>query len=168
VPFGLKEPAFGLDIGFYIFALPLLEELRDLFLMILVLTAGLTAAVYWARGSLDWAAVRLLDEIKRAGAPASEEAGSPAQSQQQVAPSESVAADATDSVQEAADGRAAGGGRREYRYERRCRGAVNNEFAKRTQFDRDMFIGGLHRDCVSSFTSLSRELNHMTELCLIK
>ncbi len=54
VPFGLKEPAFGLDIGFYIFALPFLEELRDLFLKILVLTAGLTAAVYRARGSLDF------------------------------------------------------------------------------------------------------------------
>jgi uncharacterized protein len=54
VPFGLKEPAFGLDVGFYVFTLPFLEELRDLFLMILVLTAGLTAAVYWARGSLDF------------------------------------------------------------------------------------------------------------------
>jgi uncharacterized protein len=54
VPFGLKEPAFGLDVGFYIFTLPLLGELRDLFLMILVLTAALTAAVYWARGALDF------------------------------------------------------------------------------------------------------------------
>ena len=32
VPFGLKEPAFGLDVGFYVFTLPLLEELRDLFM----------------------------------------------------------------------------------------------------------------------------------------
>jgi uncharacterized protein len=54
VPFGVKEPAFGLDVGFYVFALPFLEELRDLFLMILVFTAGLTAAVYWARGSFDF------------------------------------------------------------------------------------------------------------------
>jgi uncharacterized protein len=54
VPFGLKEPAFGLDVGFYVFSLPFLEELRDLFLMILVLTTGLTTAVYWARGSLDF------------------------------------------------------------------------------------------------------------------
>jgi uncharacterized protein len=54
VPFGVKEPAFGLDVGFYVFALPFLEELRDLFLMILVLTAGLTAAVYWSRGSFDF------------------------------------------------------------------------------------------------------------------
>jgi len=54
VPFGLKEVAFGLDVGFYVFTLPLLEELRDLFLMILVLTAASTTAVYWARGSLDF------------------------------------------------------------------------------------------------------------------
>jgi len=54
VPFGLKEAAFGLDVGFYVFTLPLLEELRDLFLMTLVLTAASTTAVYWARGSLDF------------------------------------------------------------------------------------------------------------------
>jgi uncharacterized protein len=54
VPFGLKDPAFGLDVGFYVFLLPFLEELRDLFLIILVLTAALTAAVYWTRRSLDF------------------------------------------------------------------------------------------------------------------
>ncbi len=54
VPFGLKEPAFGLDIGFYIFSLPLFEELRDLFMLILFLTTAATVAVYWARGSLDF------------------------------------------------------------------------------------------------------------------
>ena len=54
VPFGLKEPALGRDVGFYVFTLPLLEGLRDLFLLILFFTAALTAAVYWARGSLDF------------------------------------------------------------------------------------------------------------------
>ena len=54
VSFGVKEAAFGLDVGFYVFTLPLLQELRDLFLMILVLTAASTTAVYWARGSLDF------------------------------------------------------------------------------------------------------------------
>jgi uncharacterized protein len=54
VPFGMKELAFGLDVGFYVFSLPFLEELRDLFLMIFVLTAASTTAVYWARGSLDF------------------------------------------------------------------------------------------------------------------
>src|SRR5438445_9761206 len=46
VPFGLKEPAFGRDIGFFVFQLPFWQELRDLFLMLLVLTAAVTGAVY--------------------------------------------------------------------------------------------------------------------------
>src|SRR5579863_73946 len=54
VPFGVKEPAFGLDISFFVFALPLLEELRDLFLTVLVLASIVTAAIYWVRGSLDF------------------------------------------------------------------------------------------------------------------
>ncbi len=54
VPFGLKEPAFGRDVGFFVFTLPLLEELRDLFMLILFFTAALTGAVYWARGALDF------------------------------------------------------------------------------------------------------------------
>jgi uncharacterized membrane protein (UPF0182 family) len=54
VPFGLKEPAFGWDIGFFIFRLPFWQELRDLFLMILVLTAAVTGAIYWARGEIDF------------------------------------------------------------------------------------------------------------------
>jgi uncharacterized protein len=54
LPFGIKDPAFGHDIGFYIFSLPLLEEMRDLFLMLLFLTAATTAGMYWARGSIDF------------------------------------------------------------------------------------------------------------------
>jgi uncharacterized protein len=54
VPFGLKEPAFGQDIGVFIFQLPFWQELRDLFLTILVLTAAVTAAIYWARGEIDF------------------------------------------------------------------------------------------------------------------
>jgi uncharacterized membrane protein (UPF0182 family) len=54
VRFGLNEPAFGRDIGFFVFQLPLWQDLRDLLLMILVLTAAVTAAVYWARGGIDF------------------------------------------------------------------------------------------------------------------
>jgi uncharacterized membrane protein (UPF0182 family) len=54
VPFGIKEPAFDRDIGFYVFTMPLLEELRDLFLIILILAAALAGSVYWIRGSLDF------------------------------------------------------------------------------------------------------------------
>src|SRR6185437_210858 len=54
VPFGLKEPAFGRDIGFFVFSLPFFEEIRDLLLTIIVLTAASTAALYLARGALDF------------------------------------------------------------------------------------------------------------------
>jgi uncharacterized protein len=54
VPFGMTEPAFGKDIGFYIFTLPLLEEIRDLFLVIIVLAALAAIGVYWSRGALDF------------------------------------------------------------------------------------------------------------------
>jgi uncharacterized membrane protein (UPF0182 family) len=54
VPFGFKEPAFGRDIGFYVFRLPFWQELRDLFLTVLVLATAVAGAVYWARGSIDF------------------------------------------------------------------------------------------------------------------
>ncbi len=54
VPFGSVDPAYGRDIGFYIFTMPLLEDLRDLFLLILFLAAALSAAVYWGRGAVDF------------------------------------------------------------------------------------------------------------------
>ena len=54
VPFGQKEPAFGQDIGIFVFQLPFWQELRDLFLIILVLTAVVTAGVYWVRGEIDF------------------------------------------------------------------------------------------------------------------
>ena len=54
VPFALKDPAFGLNVAFFVFRLPLLEELRDLFLSILVLTGLLTVAMYWARDTFNF------------------------------------------------------------------------------------------------------------------
>ncbi|HKD70013.1 MAG TPA: UPF0182 family protein [Candidatus Binataceae bacterium] len=52
--FGMVEPAFGKDVGFYVFTLPLLTDLRDLALLLIFLSAALCAGVYWARGSLDF------------------------------------------------------------------------------------------------------------------
>jgi uncharacterized protein len=54
VPFGITEKAFGNDVGFYVFRLPLLEELRDLFLLTIILSAVASIALYWARGALDF------------------------------------------------------------------------------------------------------------------
>ncbi len=52
--FGINEPAFGRDVGFYIFTLPLLTELRDLAMLLIFLATAIAAGVYWARGALDF------------------------------------------------------------------------------------------------------------------
>jgi len=54
VPFGHTYPALGKNLAFYVFTLPLLEDWRDLFMLILFLTAVVTGMVYWARGALDF------------------------------------------------------------------------------------------------------------------
>jgi len=54
LPFGLTDKAFGHDVGFYVFSLPLLEAFRDLFLSLIFLSGALAAAVYWLRGALDF------------------------------------------------------------------------------------------------------------------
>jgi uncharacterized membrane protein (UPF0182 family) len=54
VPFGRSDPALGKNLGFYVFTLPLLEDWRDLLLLILFLTAAVTGVLYWARGALDF------------------------------------------------------------------------------------------------------------------
>ncbi|MGH7813611.1 MAG: UPF0182 family protein [Candidatus Binataceae bacterium] len=55
VKFGILDPAFANDLGFYVFRMPFLEELRDLFLTIVFLAAAVAAGVYWARDSIDFA-----------------------------------------------------------------------------------------------------------------
>jgi uncharacterized protein len=53
-PFARTDPAFGKNLGFYVFSLPLLEDWRDLFMLILFLTAVVTGIIYWTRGALDF------------------------------------------------------------------------------------------------------------------
>ncbi len=53
-PFHVSDHAFGRDVGFYVFELPLLGDLRDLFLQVLFLAAAMTAGIYWIRGTLDF------------------------------------------------------------------------------------------------------------------
>ena len=53
-PFDHTDPAFGYNLAFYVFTLPLLEDWRDLFMLILFLAAGVTGVVYWARGAIDF------------------------------------------------------------------------------------------------------------------
>ena len=52
--FGITEPAFGQDVGFYVFTLPLLTDLRDLALLLIFLGTAIAAGIYWARGVLDF------------------------------------------------------------------------------------------------------------------
>ncbi len=54
VPFHLSDRSFGHDVGFYVFQLPLLENFRDLFLVILFLAAAVGVGIHWMRGSLDF------------------------------------------------------------------------------------------------------------------
>jgi uncharacterized membrane protein (UPF0182 family) len=54
VPFNLAEPIYQRDIGFYIFSLPWLEDLRDLLLWLIVLSAALSGGIYWLRQGIDF------------------------------------------------------------------------------------------------------------------
>ncbi len=50
VPFGVTDPVFGRDIGFYFFQLPLLEFIRGWLLFAIVIVAIGVAVVYGSRG----------------------------------------------------------------------------------------------------------------------
>ncbi|HYA34059.1 MAG TPA: UPF0182 family protein, partial [Candidatus Binataceae bacterium] len=54
VPFGVLDQAFGRDVGFYVLTLPMLEEIRDLLLVIIMLAAAVALGIYWIRGALDF------------------------------------------------------------------------------------------------------------------
>jgi uncharacterized protein len=53
-PFSHTDPVFGKNLAFYVFTLPLFEDWRDLFMLVLFLTAAVTGVVYWARGAMDF------------------------------------------------------------------------------------------------------------------
>ncbi len=52
-PFGIDDPFFHRDVGFFVFTVPACEALLEGALAILVLAGLLTAAVLWLRGALD-------------------------------------------------------------------------------------------------------------------
>ena len=53
-PFGRTDPVFGNDLGFYVFALPFYEVLKDWFLLITFLSIAMAVAVYVARGDIHY------------------------------------------------------------------------------------------------------------------
>ncbi|MGE5819489.1 MAG: UPF0182 family protein [Deltaproteobacteria bacterium] len=53
-PFKRSDPLFGYDLGFYLFAVPLYELLRDWGQLVVFLSAALAAGIYWVRGDLGY------------------------------------------------------------------------------------------------------------------
>ncbi len=54
VPFGVRDPIFGRDVGFYVFELPVLALGRSFAMTLVVITLMGTAGIYLARGALLW------------------------------------------------------------------------------------------------------------------
>ncbi len=51
-PFGVADPIFGRDIGYYVFVLPLLSAGLGLVLALLILSLALSVPLYWLRGDV--------------------------------------------------------------------------------------------------------------------
>jgi uncharacterized protein len=57
-PYGRSDPLYGNDFSFYLFSLPVFIVLKDLMILVLVLSALLAAFVYWACGEIVFDARR--------------------------------------------------------------------------------------------------------------
>ncbi len=53
-PFGRSDPLFGLDLGFYVFSLPVYDLLRGWGLLIIFLSAAIAVCIYWVRGDVGY------------------------------------------------------------------------------------------------------------------
>ena len=54
VPYGLSDPQYGKDIGFYLFSLPAYVALKNWLLLMLVLSFLVAGAVYWVHGEIEF------------------------------------------------------------------------------------------------------------------
>lgn len=52
VPFGVGDPVFGRDVGFYVFTLPLISAVLGILFSLTILALLLTGALYWLRRDL--------------------------------------------------------------------------------------------------------------------
>jgi uncharacterized protein len=52
LPYGERDPAFGRDIGFYLFSLPAYVALRNWLMLLLLLSAAVAGIVYWTHGDI--------------------------------------------------------------------------------------------------------------------
>jgi uncharacterized protein len=60
VPYGLNDPLYGNDIGFYLFSLPTYVAIKNWMLLTLVLSALCAGFVYWVRGEIEFDGQRRL------------------------------------------------------------------------------------------------------------
>src|SRR6516165_5721299 len=58
VPYGLNDPLFDKDIGFYLFSLPALVVIKNWMLLTLFLSALFAGAIYWVHGHINYSAQR--------------------------------------------------------------------------------------------------------------
>ena len=58
VSYGVNDPLFDNDIGFYLFSLPAYVAIKNLVLIVLFLSALMAAAVYWVHGDIEYSAQR--------------------------------------------------------------------------------------------------------------
>ena len=58
VPYGLSDPQYGEDIGFYLFSLPAYLALKNWMLLTLVFSFLVAGAVYWVHGDIEYDAHR--------------------------------------------------------------------------------------------------------------
>src|SRR5215468_1306752 len=54
VPYGLSDPQYGKDIGFYLFSLPAFVALKNWLLLMLVLSFLVAGTVYWVHGDIEF------------------------------------------------------------------------------------------------------------------
>ena len=61
-PFGVADPIFARDVGYYVFTLPAMESALDHVVLLLLLAGALAVPIYLARGALFWRGRRLVVE----------------------------------------------------------------------------------------------------------
>jgi uncharacterized protein len=54
VPYGANDPLYNKDIGFYLFSLPAYIAIKNWMLSTIALSALFAAAIYWARGDIEY------------------------------------------------------------------------------------------------------------------
>lgn len=54
VPYGEKDPLFGLDIGFFLFSLPAYQAVIDWALLVLVIAGVFAGLLYWVHGAVQF------------------------------------------------------------------------------------------------------------------